>query len=290
MKLKLFLPFILLVILSACSADRDIIDDTAIDDTFVEVTFTIALGENISGTRADETWNDNYDGTEGTSADNNISSLQVYLYDSENNFITKVSQISLNSISTTGTYTYVGTVSTTDLNLANNTFNGKVMVLANCDTYTPSSSQSAQQDISITDAGSLTYTYSSVSSASSIQMWGVVTLTNHKLVPGISSSFGNIDLLRAMAKVQILPSETFTNLGYTINSATLTNYNTSGYCLPTGYADAESTTTISIDDCINIPEDVISSSESLAFSSDDDSYYIYVPEYYNIGEGNTTST
>lgn len=134
----------------------------------------------------------------------------------------------------------------------------------------------------------LTYAYADVTEDTGLPMWGMATtdaLTGTTggtltFTSGYNTSLGNIDLLRAMAKISVALSSDATSIGYAISSVTLDGgYNTSGLCLPSGYSSASQTKALDTENCVNIPTGVASSTDDLSFTSDDDAtYLLYLPE------------
>lgn len=288
MKRNILSLFCLAALLTACSADKDLTDDTNSGaDGNVEVTFTIAMTNNTATTRA--TYEEEYDGEQGVLDENKIENLQVYLYSSDGTFLKKVDEIAYNQTSTSNIYEYFGTLKISELNpdyTANSTytFNGKVVVLANCATYTPDAGST------LADFNPGTFTYPNTTTTT-IPMWGVKTLTNQALTPNIASDFGDIYLLRAMAKVEIQTTDLFRTNGFTIDKISLSRYNTTGNVLPAGAATTEYTKALDIEGCKNIPTDATESTTELTFSSTTTdgitTWYAYMPEFATTGDGET---
>lgn len=290
MKRNILSLFCLAALFAACSSDNEIAD-SGIESGNVEVTFTLALSDSPTS-RADQTWDDPYTGNEGTTPENMINNLQVYLYDSNGNLLKKVDEVSYDATSNNSqTYRYVGTLKAADLGISPTTeggstyqFSGKVLVLANCADYTPT------DNVTITDQTltNLSYTFNPTignTLPNAIPMWGVATLTDVVLRQNFSTELGNIDLLRAMAKIEVTGSADFADNGYTITDVTLSRYNTSGLCLPKEATTVAQTTDIMMEGGMNIPTGV-SSAETLSLKQGD-SWYIYVPECQTAGTSDT---
>lgn len=231
-----------------------------------EIVFNIQT--NASTTRATESHTTTEDGTDKEKA---INSLQVLLYDSSNKFIGKF----LAKSSTTKD-TYYGSIAYKQMQScldANQKFTGKIMVLANCPQFDGSG-----------DLSNLTFDYSASSSYNPanengyIPMWGVISSPDTQITQDQTVNFGTINLLRSMAKIELVPNNGFGTNQASLESATLNKYNTSGLCVPTGYTTYTSTNEAQ-QDAFNIPSSVTTSSTSLAFtSSTDGKYIIYIPE------------
>lgn len=130
-------------------------------------------------------------------------------------------------------YRFVGSVTADEGELTAGDY--KLIVFANCGEVTPNQSDPTDQS-HLSDLSQLSYNYG----VQLIPMWGVIT-KELSLEKGKQQDLGQIDLLRAMAKVEIKLDDAISGT-YTIKSATLNKYNTTGYCLPKNY-DAVSTTT-----------------------------------------------
>ncbi len=258
----------LLSLLSFASCSRN--DEVAVaegEEGKVQVTFTLKLDNESSASRAmsraeDNTWGDEYNDDLGNDYDNRINDLQVVIYEG-NTFKCKVTNLSFYKNEEKNEYTYLGSISET---LTANTVY-KIMVFANCADIT-----------SETDLSALSYTYSE---NMDIPMWGVITQTL-SLEPGSRQELDEISLLRAFAKVEVNFAESFPS-NYEIGSITINPYNTQGYCLPAGYASVDATGKLDREETSPAsfnPLDSPSNME-LTFKGENNSYYIYLPEYDN---------
>ena len=258
----------LLSLLSFASCSRN--DEVAVaegEEGKVQVTFTLKLDNESSASRAmsraeDNTWGDEYNDDPGNDYDNRINDLQVVIYEG-NTFKCKVTNLSFYKNEEKNEYTYLGSISET---LTANTVY-KIMVFANCADIT-----------SETDLSALSYTYSE---NMDIPMWGVLK-SQFTFAAGKRTDIGSIDLLRAMAKVEVNFAESFPS-NYEIGSITINPYNTQGYCLPAGYASVDVTGKLDREETIPAsfnPLDSPSNME-LIFKGENNSYYIYLPEYDN---------
>lgn len=118
-----------------------------------------------------------------------------------------------------------------------------------------------------------------------IPMWGVHTIESLTLTPGERTSLGTIDLLRAMAKIEVVLADNLVDEGYVITDAILNKYNEKGNLFPTG-TDIENTIEYGMDACFN-PFDagnntpINASGLHFDVASDSTNCVIYVPEYDN---------
>lgn len=277
---RLLLHTLAAVLLAAlacgCSADDAAGGGASSGDT--QVSFILKLSDASGRTRA--AWSEDYVGQQGTAYDNRISpeGLRVALYTADDNaFAAEVDILSYHETATEGEYEFIGTVEAANgVTLPAGEY--KLMVFANCG-VDGSLGQSGT-------LGQLAYEYSPggvKQEEQLIPMWGVTT-TSLSLEKGKRADAGTVDLLRAFAKVEISLHSDISE-ACTITSATLTRYNTSGYCLPKGYADVTETTQLDQENGTNpsFNPDQTAQQTNLAFTYSDDkkSAYLYIPEYDN---------
>lgn len=221
------LPLLLAVVPASCVYDYPAADAPADDDTRVWLTFTLAVDQANGTAPTRATWGDNYDSYSGTARENHIDpdDVQVLIYSQkeENQYIAQVENLAC--IQAEGGYTYHGELAApADRLQAGERY--KIMVLANCG------------DINnTTDIPDLTFTEENTDY---IPMWGVTTATL-TLTPGLSQDLGQIDLLRAQAKIEVVLGDA-PKTEYTITRITLNRRNTTGYCLPGGWSTVDKTT------------------------------------------------
>ena len=257
------------------------------DGSTAQVAFTLKLDKAQPATRA-TTWGDDYDRQPGEGYENRIDQLQVVLYSTDDNNTAYHLHNLWQETSATqeggqDTYTFVGSIDTSDADSPRaGTY--KIMVFANC----PDIDEG-------TDVGNLayTYTYKGESTAPAIPMWGVTT-AELTLAPGERQTLaGGIDLLRAVAKVEVLLQDNDDTKGFSLKGVTLSTANTQGYCLPAGYAAVEHTKELDREDGNTNytfhPYTSNATATKVAFTEDNGTYTLYLPEYDN-GTGNTPAT
>lgn len=245
-----FAALLSLLLLASCSRN----DEVAVaegEEGKVYVTLTLSINGEEVGSRA--TWEDNDNPEDGNEWENTIDDLQILIYDANNNYVGKVEDL-IQLLD--GRYS--GTLS--DAKWTGNT-NYKIMAFANCPSIDNPS-----------NINSLDYTRANVSY---IPMWGVTT-TTFDLTPGESDDIGSIDLLRAMAKVEVIMNAE----GYTIDNIAVDKSNPNGYCLPNGYNSVSET------DQLDMEGETPASfkpytSETPESKAEDGQHYIYLPEYDN---------
>lgn len=267
---------LLAALVCGCSSDDVAGGGASSGDT--QVSFILKLSDASGRTRV--AWDEGYDSQSGTEYEDRISpdDLKVALYNAvDNKFAADVDILSYHETATEGEYEFVGSVEAADGgSLSSGSY--KIMVFANCGDIDPSGTT--------TQLDQLAYQYSADNVKAETQlipMWGVATATL-TLEKGARDDAGKIDLLRAFAKVEIGLHNDIAGTT-SIKSATLTRYNTSGYCLPAGYADVNQTTGLDQEDDTNPsfnPNGTAQSTDlAFTYSEDGKSAYLYIPEYDN---------
>ena len=265
-----FAALLSLLLLASCSRN----DEVAVaegEEGKVQVTFTLKLDDEGSASRgmsraAGDTWGNEYESDPGTVYDNRITNLQVVIYDNQNAFKCKVTNLSFDKDEDKNVYTYLGSIEVPSETLTANT-EYKIMVFANCTTDITSE----------TDLSALSYTYNE---GMDIPMWGVITQTL-SLEPGSRQELDEISLLRAFAKVEVSMDVE----GYTLQSVSIDKSNKQGYCLPKDYTLVGNTTDLGREEDTDIttfnPYYNSEKIEGRTFTNENGTYYIYLPEYDN---------
>lgn len=269
---------IAMLMATGCSSSHD--DEigamVADEEGTIQLIFNIVMKEN-KATRSD-TWASYTQSDELLDYENQIYDLEVALYDEDNVLVGVVKQQSLTG--STGNYQYTGKVQLSSNYSNSGTFQGKIVVMANCEDILSSS------DYSFSSIGEATFSMTDCEDggklSQGIPMWGVKTI-EMSLGSITSIDLGQVDLLRAMARIELSLDEETKERGYTFTEATLSKYNSTGYVVPEGYSSATETSSISLE-CINIPTSVVATEESLSFTkyNESDTLMIaYVPEIDN---------
>ena len=249
----------LLSLLSFASCSRN--DEVAVaegEEGKVYVTLTLSINGEEVGSRAD--WLPGQDTDEpGVGWENEIDNLQILIYDDADEYVGTVEDLFASNSQ------YVGTLSGT--NWQSGTY--KFVVLANF----------TANNTNLTDLASITYNQD----AEYIPMWGVLK-SYFNFAAGERTNIGSIDLLRAMAKVEVSFSDDFPTDEYTIGNVILSPYNTKGNCLPAGYASVDATSELDREEASPASFNPLASKSSTAplpFTNENGKYYIYLPEYDN---------
>lgn len=298
-KFLLILPlFMSVCLLCGCAHDDDA-SPSGVSPDAPQVSFVLSLTDATPKTRA-TTWGDAYESENGYGYENRIDpdDVQVLLYTTGGNYVANVDILSyypLNNDSEGCEYRFVGSVTADEGELTAGKY--KLMVFANCGEVTPNQSDPTDQS----HLSQLSYDYKAANvkdGSQLIPMWGVIT-PNITLEKGKQQDLGQIDLLRAMAKVEIKLDKAISGT-YTITSATLTKYNTSGYCLPAGYASVNETTELEQETGTNPAIDTFhpyqttdNTGTDLPFvisKEDGKTAWLYIPEYDNLTNSTDAAT
>ena len=286
MKIR-YIPYLTIVLaallLGACHSimDDEVCADQPSDTTTpVQIGFTLTTGDVSSRaiTEGEEA---------GTGYENYIDiedgDFRILLFDATNDtYLTTFEPTSIRPTDNTEypqTYYVEGELSETYDN------NFKLVVLANWGNYPELSATSTIESVCSDAASIFTYTAPFTPSATQrIPMYGV-KLCTATLRPDLLTDLGQVDLLRAMAKIEVKCSAE----GFELSGVKLHRYNTKGYCAPTGvYDDTKTDWNYDEDEVcqheVHIPVNSVSTSQ-LDFEPTADGFIAYVPEF-----DNTTNT
>lgn len=116
-----------------------------------------------------------------------------------------------------------------------------------------------------------------------IPMWGVASKSLAGIKKGETFNFGDISLLRAMAKIEVNfdRSETSTVKGLALTGVTMNRTNPSGYLLPGNWSGIAETTKLKFEETLRIPSGLTPSERSFPTLSENGAIIFYVPEIKN---------
>lgn len=231
----------LMVSATGCIMDKE--EPAAPDDGLMMVSFRVVTPNQTAASRGvtppdgSGNWGTINPDDPGTEFDNLLlaEQLKVFITDEQSKNLAEVTMLTrTGSQNEDGSwvYEYIGFISGDDA-FKNVTEKGKKLhVIANAD-----ANASLDNDQVFTLSGQ-----ESTNGFDAIPMWGVKTVTNFKdMEKGKRFDAGDVWLLRAMAKVEIIVSEGDDNIITGLNSASLPNINPSGYLLPTDWATTTQT-------------------------------------------------
>ena len=260
------------LLLGACNSimDDEVCADQPSDTTTpVQIGFTLTTGDVSSRaiTEGEEagTGYENYIDIEG-------GDFRILLFDAtDDTYLTTFEPTSIRPTDNTEypqTYYVEGELSETYDN------NFKLVVLANWGNYPELSATSTIESVCSDAASIFTYTAPFTPSATQrIPMYGV-KLCTETLRPDLLTDLGQVDLLRAMAKIEVTCSAE----GFKLSKVKLHRYNTSGYCAPTDWEYEENAV---CNHTIHIPENSVSTSELNFVIPTENGFIAYVPEFDN---------
>lgn len=268
------------LLLGACNSimDDEVCADRPSDTTTpVQIGFTLTTGDVSSRaiTEGEEagTGYENYIDIEG-------GDFRILLFDAtDDTYLTTFEPTSIRPTDNTEypqTYYVEGELSETYDN------NFKLVVLANWGNYPELSATSTIESVCNDAASIFTYTAPFTPSATQrIPMYGV-KLCTETLRPDLLTDLGQVDLLRAMAKIEVTCSAE----GFKLSKVKLHRYNTSGYCAPTGVDEDTATDWKYEENAVcnhvtHIPENSVSTSELNFVIPTENGFIAYVPEFDN---------
>lgn len=159
----------------------------------------------------------------------------------------------------------------------------KMMVVANIPDITDASLTAALSDDN--GLGSLKYGYIGQpdDNFTAIPMWGVCTPNLSSITPGFTYDIGTVNLLRAMAKIEVCVDRTNKSLDdVNVKSVTVSRANTSGYGLPGSWNNINETTDLTFAKTLRVPDDVETVQNRVFGKADNnDSVIFYLPECEN---------
>lgn len=116
-----------------------------------------------------------------------------------------------------------------------------------------------------------------------IPMWGVASKSLAGIKKGETFDFGDISLLRAMAKIEVNFDRSATSAvkDLELTGVTMNRTNPSGFLLPEDWNTVSSTSAITLEKTLRIPPGLTPSERSFSTTSDDGAIIFYVPEINN---------
>lgn len=264
------------------------------------VTFRIATS-GVPGNADDGSWGDPYDTSEADDFENKIlkDQFHVTFYDTESsNYVGRLEDIQPTDVVQSGTELQEFFQAELKLDKSISveqlrTKNLKMMVVANVPEVTDTELKTAISSVDV-GLGNLTYSYVGQPAKKddenfpAIPMWGVCSPDLKNIAPGETTDLGKVDLLRAMAKVEVCVGTNTEGIldNVTVKSVTVSRVNTSGYGLPGKWNEIAKTTDLKFSETLRVPADVKTAEKM--FNADDDGRTVvfYLPECKNGTAGN----
>jgi len=262
----------------------------------IEIKFTLAMTSPEPQTRAGGgTWgDDDYEKESASRWENAIEygRLQVLVYDLNNAYIGQLSDISYSRRSDEDNiYDIIGNLSLGETFLQEGKLSCKLVVFANFDAAIPE--QAEGSPLSNIKNSEYSYDYPGISGRTSyIPMWGVQSYSDdnteaaYKSLPverGRRSDAGEIFLLRSLGKLRVSLSNTLWDEGYRLSTVNISDYNKTGYIVPSGYTSSSTKTLFYSGDVSPLSFNAKSSKMGTGLPFEEEiegkSFIIYLPEH-----------
>lgn len=269
-KLNYTIMAVIGIVAMSCSSLSDNGAELSITDAR-EVNFVLAI-DSPTDTRA--TWGESESTDQiGTSFENRIDpqTMRVEIYTLDNMRIGEVENLLYWPINQNNTrYQFNGKVPQALMdNIASLETgvapNYKFMIYANCANGDNHSIEFGFEDLDV--------------ETGAIPMWGVKQVNLSGLKNNRSQNLGEISLLRATAKIEVILDDALSN--YTIEQVSINYHNRKGYVLPTGWEWATDTKLLDRSDAFRALRLLHTSAHRLIEAEAGRKFVIYVPEYDN---------
>ena len=266
--------------ISSCQQSAD--EEIVLPPNNISITFTLAFDELSSATRA--AWSSNEtasDASPGNEFENQIdltseNGLQVFIYSTDGQTcLSKVTDEDIVRLEENGriVYQFTGDALIDSRYIQNNSLNCRLMVFANCDKIDTTSGLTG-----------LYYQFDANAfrnQSQYIPMWGVKQCTLNLSKGDLSMVDGYIYLLRSMAKVEVKLDSSVADM-FDLQNVIVNKYNKKGNVMPNGYKAAKLTEAMDQETVFNPNASSVDSDLAFVKVSADE-YYVYLPEYQNIG-------
>lgn len=274
---------LLALLLGGCTAADDGPADTG---NAVTVTFSVVTPRpNHAANNSRATWGDPYLPDAGNDFDNLLLRDQLKVVITDNSCTKEIAVTNLLCAGSAESdsevsYDFIGRIATADINDLKSLTDGKLHIMANAG---PSARLAA-------DAELVPAANQPDESFNGIPMWGVATVDFSGLKQNERFDAGKVELLRAIAKIEIIidtdaaDKQEDINIITAIRSATINRRNTKGYLLPGGWADAKVTRDVAKGQEPPRVNDSPAGPAAFTPSADRKSVVFYLPECLNTAE------
>lgn len=255
---------------SSCQPSLLVEEEQQLPPGKMQITFTLALDEPESRSRAEGDWNEHENGNDGvigTEFENRIDlkTLQVLVYSSNGDeLLGTVTNPVVERLQTESgrVYKFRGNLEVPVASIVDGQLACRLVVFANSATVT-----------------GLTEPNYQFTNGMLIPMWGVQQCTLQNMEKGEVVDVNKpIYLIRSMAKVEVKMAAE----GFSLTSVTVDKYNTTGNVLPAGAASAAATENLDTEAVYN--PNASTNGTNLDFTKvSDKEFYVYLPEYQNEG-------
>lgn len=267
--------------LSGCTDSRD--NEPEDLRRAITVTFRVTTPRpNHADGKTRATWGDPYTPDAGNDFDNLLQSNQLRVFITDNNCANQI--IVTNLLCSRATendqdvsYDYVGRIAAANLPKLKSITDGKLHIIANAGS---TAALDGEYVVSMTSN-------QPGDDFSGIPMWGVATVDFSGVKESERFDAGTVELLRALAKVEIIIDSDNTdktedvNIISAINNASVNRCNSGGYVLPSGWNSATTTKDVTRDPSPLREYASPGAPAILAPSADKKSLVFYLPECQN---------
>ncbi len=283
---------------SSCSS-KDEPDVQMLDNLYVSLRVATATtaAQSRSGVPAaaeDDTWADDYPSADPDSYENQLLAdrLLVTFYNAASGQylgrLTQLENVDFVTASDGGVHEIRGLLTPADQSVTLEQLRGmsvKVMVWANAPT-TNLAADALTAGLSGDAAGMGAWQYQFPSDGSyllAIPLWGVATTSLSGITPGTSWSLGQVDLMRALAKVEVAVNRADASLdNVSVTAVTVSRINTSGLVAPGRWNSIAATSALKFSETLRVPQDVASAQNvKYDHATDDGAVILYLPECAN---------
>ena len=249
------------------------------DDGLMMVSFRVVTPNQSAASRSDNTtsWEDAYESANGSDFDNLLlrDRFKVIITDTDCKEVANVVNLYCATSTTDAgatTYDFVGIIADADFDAVKALTAGKLHIIANT-------------NADFVDEATFTLSGQPGDSFNAIPMWGVHTVDFSGMTKGQRFDAGEVWLLRAIAKVEILLSTDDDNIITALTDATLPGINTSGYLLPTTWDSTNETKKLTYEQSFRPIESAVTGQLTAAVSQDNKIVF-YLPERLNTADDN----
>lgn len=248
------------------------------------VRFSVVTSQQISTKAApapdDAQYWEGYNKEAGNTFDNNLlkEGFMVVFTDKTSKVLSTITTFVQLPPANGTTYDFQGVIPSKDVETLRKHTDAKIHVIANA-----GSGNSLLGDLKFTKSGQPGTGFNA------IPMWGVRTVNLTSMKQGEVYNAGTIDLLRAMAKVEIERASSTTeapNLITKLVSATVNGANTQGFVLPGTWDSVEETKEIEFAKTMRIPSGITATTVNGMQPGTDGKITFYLPETANTTNGN----
>ncbi|MDE7151069.1 MAG: hypothetical protein K2O27_02280 [Candidatus Amulumruptor sp.] len=269
----------MMVSATACIMDNEEPGANNGDDGLMMVSFRVVTPNQSAASRSDNptSWEDAYESANGSDFDNLLlrDRFKVIITDTDCKEVANVVNLYCATSTTDAgatTYDFVGIIADADFDAVKTLKAGKLHIIANT-------------AADLVDDATFTLSGQPGDSFNAIPMWGVHTVNFSGMTKGQRFDAGEVWLLRAIAKVEILLSTDDDNIITALTDATLPGINTSGYLLPTTWDSTNETKKLTYEQSFRPIESAVTGQLTAAVSQDNKIVF-YLPERLNTADDN----